>query len=53
MTDVKGDRLPAVEPHLPMLMGLVFARYATGSPSTRRICGPRSCGCSSGCRRRA
>jgi DNA-binding MarR family transcriptional regulator len=25
MTDVKG-RLPAVEPHLPMLMGLVFAR---------------------------
>lgn len=25
MTDVKG-RLPAVEPHLPMLMGLVFAQ---------------------------
>jgi DNA-binding MarR family transcriptional regulator len=25
MTDVKG-RLPAVEPHLPMLMGMVFAR---------------------------
>jgi DNA-binding MarR family transcriptional regulator len=25
MTDVKG-RLPAVEPHLPMLMGLVFGR---------------------------
>ncbi len=25
MSDVKG-RLPAVEPHLPMLMGLVFAR---------------------------
>jgi len=25
MTDVKG-RLPEVEPHLPMLMGMVFAR---------------------------
>lgn len=25
MTDVKG-RLPAVEPHLPMLMGMVFGR---------------------------
>ena len=25
MTDVKG-RLPQVEPHLPMLMGMVFAR---------------------------
>ncbi len=25
MTDVKG-RLPAVEPHLPMLMGMVFTR---------------------------
>jgi len=29
MTDVKGDRLPTVEPHLPMLMGLVFAHLRT------------------------
>jgi len=38
MTDVKG-RLPAVEPHLPMLMGLVFAhlrdRLAAEAPELR------------------
>ena len=38
MTDVKG-RLPAVEPHLPMLMGLVFAhlrdRLAEEAPELR------------------
>ena len=38
MTDVKG-RLPAVEPHLPMLMGLVFAhlraRLAGEAPELR------------------
>ena len=38
MTDVKG-RLPAVEPHLPMLMGLVFAhlrdRLAAEAPQLR------------------
>jgi DNA-binding MarR family transcriptional regulator len=39
MTDVKGDRLPAVEPHLPMLMGMVFgrlrARVAAEAPELR------------------
>ena len=39
MTDVKGGRLPAVEPHLPMLMGLVFghlrARLALEAPQLR------------------
>ena len=38
MTDVKG-RLPAVEPHLPMLMGMVFAhlrdRLAEEAPQLR------------------
>jgi DNA-binding MarR family transcriptional regulator len=38
MTDVKG-RLPAVEPHLPMLMGMVFAhlreRVAEDAPELR------------------
>src|SRR6476620_4495718 len=38
MTDVKG-RMPAVEPHLPMLMGLVFgkvrARLADDAPELR------------------
>lgn len=38
MTDVKG-RLPAVEPHVPMLMGLVFAhlrdRLAEEAPELR------------------
>ncbi len=38
MTDVKG-RLPAVEPHVPMLMGLVFAhlrdRLADEAPELR------------------
>ena len=38
MTDVKG-RLPAVEPHLPMLMGMVFAhlreRLADEAPELR------------------
>ena len=38
MTDVKG-RLPAVEPHVPMLMGLVFAqlrdRLAAEAPELR------------------
>ena len=38
MTDVKG-RLPAVEPHLPMLMGIVFAhlrdRLADQAPELR------------------
>ena len=39
MTDVKGGRLPAIEPHLPMLMGLVFAqlraRLAVEAPELR------------------
>jgi DNA-binding MarR family transcriptional regulator len=38
MTDVKG-RLPAAEPHLPMLMGMVFAqlreRLAQDAPELR------------------